>query len=165
MEKIILGLVAAATVATTIALTAGSASADTILSTAPGCSPVKEAAAYTETFYKYRPVVNGTGPIHWATSEQGTNITVHGVAYVRDGVKTESVFHEAVQGVNCGVTLPQFDTTTVAYTPLANVTSCRSPRRRDLPVRRSGLRPQRPDHRGRQRRPHRGVAVLGQVRA
>ncbi len=51
MRKILLGLSAAAAIATPLAA-AGSASADTILSTDPACSPVKEAAAYTETFYK-----------------------------------------------------------------------------------------------------------------
>ena len=127
MRKIILGLVAATIVAAPLAL-AGPASADTILSTDPTCSPVKEAAAYTETFYKYKPAVNGTGPTYWATKGENVNAPAgahklfNGIDYVRDGVKTNSVFHEAVQGVNCGVTLPQFDTTNVAYTPLANVT-------------------------------------------
>ncbi len=113
MKKFLLGFVAATAVATPIALTAGSASAATIVSTDPACSPVKEAAAWTETLYKYVPFKNvSDGPTQWDTvsAPVGTHKTwvVKGkdVDYVRDA-KTSTVPHPAVEGVTCSVTLPE----------------------------------------------------------
>ena len=94
MKKFLLGFVAAAAVAAPIALTAGSASAATIVSTDPACSPVKEAAAWTETLYKYVPFKNvSDGPTQWDNvfAAVGTHKTwtVKGksVDYVRDATR------------------------------------------------------------------------------
>jgi hypothetical protein len=112
MKKFLLGLVAAAAVATPIALTAGPASA--AISTDPACVPVKGAAAWTETLYKYVPFKSvSDGPTQWDTvsASAGTHKTwtVKGnsVDYVRDGNKTSTVPHAAVEGVTCSVTLPE----------------------------------------------------------
>ena len=109
MKKFILGGLAAAAVITPVAATAGSASAATIVSTDPACSPVKEAPAVTHIEYKYVPVKSGTGSTHWATTGSLLSIKVNGIDYVRDGNKTRIVTDvPAVEGVTCSVTLPQF---------------------------------------------------------
>ena len=112
MKKFILASLAAAAVIAPMAV-ATSAHAVTTTSAAPDCVPVTEVAAVAEVNhieYKYKPVVNGTGPTHWALSEQGTSIFVNGVAYVRDGVKTQTVIDSpavaAVDGVTCEIPFP-----------------------------------------------------------
>jgi hypothetical protein len=112
MKNFLLGVLAAAAVATPIALTAGSASAAT--STDPACSPVKGTAAWTETLYKYVPFKNvSDGPTQWDTvpAPAGThkNYVVKGktVDYVRDGNKVNIIQHPAIEGVTCSVTLPE----------------------------------------------------------
>ncbi len=94
-----------------IALTAGSASAATTTSTDPACVPVTEKAAVAEVDhieYKYKPAV-GTGHIKWSTEDVPTK-DFGGVAYVRDGVKTQIVIDSpavaAVDGVNCQIPFP-----------------------------------------------------------
>ena len=111
MKKIILGLVAAAAVAAPLALTAGSASAATTTSIDPACVPVTEKAAVTEKShieYKYKPAV-GNGHIKWSTEDVPTK-DFGGVAYVRDGVKTQTIIDSpavaAVDGVNCQIPFP-----------------------------------------------------------
>ena len=111
MHKIILGLVATAAIASPLAL-AGSANA--AVSSDSNCVPVKPVAAYTETLYKYVPFKNvSDGPTQWATENApaGTHKTwdVKGktVDYVRDGNKTSTVAHAAVEGVTCSVALPE----------------------------------------------------------
>src|SRR4051794_22798933 len=105
MKKLLLGFAAAAAVAAPMALTAGSASAATIVSTDPACSPVKDAAARSETFYKYVPVKSSDGPTQWDTvpAPAGTPKTwiVKGklVEYVRDGNKVNIIQHPAIEGV------------------------------------------------------------------
>ena len=86
----------------------------------------------THVEYKYSPAKSSEGPTQWALQDAAANtpatyvVKGKNVAYFRDGVKTQTIIDtpavEAVDGVNCGVMLPQFDTTNVAYTPLANVT-------------------------------------------
>lgn len=114
MKKFLFGFLAAAAVVAPIALTAGSASAATIVSTDPACSPVKEVAAWTETLYKYVPSKNQSdGPTQWDTvpAAAGTHKTwiVKGktVDYVRDGNKTSTIQHPAIDGVSCSVALPE----------------------------------------------------------
>ena len=63
MRKILLGLVAAAAIATPLAA-AAAANADTA-SSDPTCVPVKAAIAVTHIEYKYIPKVRGQGPTHW----------------------------------------------------------------------------------------------------
>ena len=90
MKKFILGGLAAGAVIAPIALTAGSANAATTTSSDPACVPVTEQAAVAEVNhieYKYKPAV-GTGHIKWSTENVPTK-DFGGVAYVRDGNKTQ----------------------------------------------------------------------------
>src|SRR4029079_7388076 len=84
-----------------------------VVSSDPTCVPVKAVDASTETLYKYVPVKINAGPTQWDTvpAVSGTHKTwvVKGtnVDYVRDGNKTSTVTHPAVEGVTCSVTLPE----------------------------------------------------------
>ena len=66
------------------------------------------AAAKTHIEYKYKPAV-GNGHIQWSTENVPTK-AFGGVAYVRDGNKTQTVIDSpavaAVDGVNCQIPLP-----------------------------------------------------------
>ena len=107
MRKIILGLVAAAAIASPLAATTA-AHADTV-STDPTCVPVKHVDAYTETLYKYVPAGKvSDGPTQWDNVKVDAGFkkdflvkgkTVH---YISDG-KTSSLFHAAVEGATCNV--------------------------------------------------------------
>jgi hypothetical protein len=117
MRKILLGLMAASSLATPLAL-AASASADAG-SPAPGCVPVKAAPAWTETQYKYKPVANGSGSTYWS-AKNDAKTTVNGVDYANAG-SVRHIDHPAVEGVTCTVTLPQFEATNLC-TPAASAT-------------------------------------------
>ena len=110
MKKLVLGLVATAAIATPL-VAATSAQAATTTSTDPVCMPVLEKAAVAEVNhieYKYKPAV-GNGHIKWSTANVPTTY-FDGVAYIRDGVKTQTVIDSpavaAVDGVNCEIPLP-----------------------------------------------------------
>jgi len=113
MKKFLLGFVAVAAVATPIAFTAGSASAASIVSTDPACSPVKEVPASTETLYKYVPAHKvSDGPTQWdnvrvpVATPKTWIVKGKPVDYISDG-KTSTVTHAGVDGVTCSVTLPE----------------------------------------------------------
>ena len=79
MKKIILGLVAAAAVAAPIALTAGSASADT--PSGSTCTPSAATPAVTHTEYQWAALV-AKGGLHWdykwtATPKNPTTDILH----------------------------------------------------------------------------------------
>ena len=112
MRKVLLGLVASAAIASP--LVAATAANAEVVSNDPTCVPVKHVDAYTDTLYKYVPFKNlSDGPTQWDTESApaGThkNYVVKGktVDYVRDGNKTSTVAHAAVEGVTCSVALPE----------------------------------------------------------
>ena len=109
-RKILLGLAASAAIATPL-LAGTPAYAVTKTVTDPACVPVTEvfaADAKTHVEYKYKPAV-GTGHIKWSDEDKLT-MTFAGVAYLRDGNKTQSVIDtpavQAVDGVTCQIPLP-----------------------------------------------------------
>jgi hypothetical protein len=101
MKKIILGVLAAATVAAPHALSAATANADAV-STASDCKPV---AAHTE--YKWVPNVTNAGPTQWTTDNPPANTQRNfpwkgkDVAYHRDGTKSQ-----VIDSVTCAITQP-----------------------------------------------------------
>jgi len=110
MRKILLGLVASAAIATPL-LAGTPAHAVTTTSTDPACVPVAEvfaADAKTHIEYKYKLAV-GNGHIKWSTENVPTR-DFDGVAYVRDGNKTQTIIDtpavQAVDGVTCQIPLP-----------------------------------------------------------
>ena len=111
MRKVLLGLVASAAIATP--LVAATAANAEVVSSDSTCVPVKAVAASTETLYKYVPVKINAGPTQWDTvnAPAGTHkswlVKGTNVDYVRDGNKTSTVAHPAVEGVTCSVTLPE----------------------------------------------------------
>jgi hypothetical protein len=118
MKKIILGALAAATVAGPLALAATPASAVTTNSTSSTCSPVIE-----HDEYKWVPNVTSAGPTQWTLDNAPANAPRTfvwkgaAVAYHRDGTKSQHI-----DGVNCAATLPMFDnagtcSVVVPYTP------------------------------------------------
>ena len=112
MRKTLLGLVAFAAIATP--LVAATAANAEVVSSDPTCVPVKHVDAYTETLYKYVPAKNvSDGPTQWATvnapagSPKTYVVKGKSVDYVRDGNKTSTVSHAAIEGVTCSVALPE----------------------------------------------------------
>ena len=119
MRKILLGVVAAATLASPLALAASANATQSPLpstttqSDAANCAPVTEVPGYVETLYKYVPAgKTSDGPTQWdgAQVPAGTSktFTVKGksVDYVSDG-RTSVTTYPSVDGVTCVVGEPQ----------------------------------------------------------
>ena len=117
MKKFILGLVAAAAVAAPIALTAGSANAETV-SYATNCTPV-----FAHIEYKWVPDVTSAGPTQWTTDNAPANTKRTfvwkgaDVAYHRDGTKSQFI-----DAVSCAVQAPVFSNVAADGTVSCSVT-------------------------------------------
>ena len=128
MKKLILGGLAAAAVIAPIALTAGSASAGTGLSTASDCTPVTEVIGVPEVShleYKYVLADGTPGHVRFST-ETAPTMDFDGVAYVveynnQGQHKSETIITtpavQAVDGVTCVIPLPANPLTDVSVIP------------------------------------------------